>query len=115
MTESTTTGGRVWIDMTNSPHVLVLRPVIDEFRRRGWDVTVTAREFAQTLPLLERFSASAERSVMIGDGINDILLARNSGILSCSFLEGLTDRTILTQMNPDLCFGHFQELPRLFT
>lgn len=56
MTETTATGGRVWIDMTNSPHVLVLRPLIDEFRRRGWDVTVTAREFAQTLPLLERFS-----------------------------------------------------------
>ncbi len=56
MTEPTTTGGRVWIDMTNSPHVLVLRPIIDEFHRRGWDVTVTAREFAQTLPLLERFS-----------------------------------------------------------
>jgi predicted glycosyltransferase len=46
---------RLWIDMTNSPHVLVLRPIIDEFRRRGWDVEVTAREFAQTLPLLERF------------------------------------------------------------
>lgn len=47
---------RLWIDMTNSPHVLVLRPVIDEFRRRGWEVEVTAREFAQTVPLLERFS-----------------------------------------------------------
>ena len=46
---------RLWIDMTNSPHVLVLRPIIDEFVRRGWDVEVTAREFAQTLPLLERF------------------------------------------------------------
>lgn len=46
---------RLWVDMTNSPHVLVLRPIIDEFRRRGWDVDVTAREFAQTLPLLERF------------------------------------------------------------
>lgn len=47
--------GRLWIDMTNSPHVLVLRPIIDEFRRRGWEVEVTAREYAQTLPLLERF------------------------------------------------------------
>ena len=46
---------RLWVDMTNSPHVLVLRPIIDEFRRRGWDVDVTAREFAQTVPLLERF------------------------------------------------------------
>jgi predicted glycosyltransferase len=40
--------------MTNSPHVLVLQPIIEEFERRGWDVDVTAREFAQTLPLLER-------------------------------------------------------------
>ncbi|MDA3937235.1 MAG: DUF354 domain-containing protein [Actinomycetota bacterium] len=41
--------------MTNSPHVLVLRPIIDEFRVRDWEVVVTAREFAQTLPLLDRF------------------------------------------------------------
>jgi predicted glycosyltransferase len=46
---------RLWIDMTNSPHVLVLRPIIAEFERRGWEVTITAREFAQTIPLLERF------------------------------------------------------------
>jgi len=47
--------GRVWVDMTNSPHVLVLRPVLAELERRGWEVVVTAREFAQTLPLLDRF------------------------------------------------------------
>jgi len=52
---------------------------------------------------------------MIGDGINDILLARNSGIMSCAFLAGLTDRTILTGMNPDFRFEHFRELPLLFT
>ncbi|HWK29020.1 MAG TPA: DUF354 domain-containing protein [Solirubrobacter sp.] len=46
---------RVWIDLTNSPHVLVMRPVIDELRARGADVLVTARDFAQTLGLLERF------------------------------------------------------------
>ena len=46
---------RVWVDLTNSPHVLVMRPVIDVLRRRGAEVEVTARDFAQTLGLLERF------------------------------------------------------------
>ncbi|WP_320668485.1 DUF354 domain-containing protein [Patulibacter defluvii] len=46
---------RVWIDLTNSPHVLVLRPVIDELRRRGHRVDVTARDFAQTLGLCDRY------------------------------------------------------------
>jgi predicted glycosyltransferase len=45
----------VWIDLTNSPHVLVMRPVIDVLQRRGATVHVTARDFAQTLGLLERF------------------------------------------------------------
>jgi hypothetical protein len=44
----------VWIDLTNSPHVLVLRPVIEELQRRGHHVEVTARDFAQTLELCER-------------------------------------------------------------
>jgi uncharacterized protein len=46
---------KVWIDLTNSPHVLVMRPVIDVLRARGDEVQVTARDFAQTLGLLERF------------------------------------------------------------
>ncbi len=46
---------RVWVDLTNSPHVLVLRPVIRELERRGASVEVTARDFAQTFGLLERF------------------------------------------------------------
>jgi uncharacterized protein len=46
---------RVWIDLTNSPHVLVMRPVIDLLERDGHEVRVTARDFAQTLGLLRRF------------------------------------------------------------
>jgi uncharacterized protein len=46
---------RIWIDLTNSPHVLVMRPVISELRRRGHEVEVTARDYAQTLGLCERF------------------------------------------------------------
>jgi uncharacterized protein len=46
---------RVWIDLTNSPHVLVLRPVIERLRAAGHEVRVTARDYAQTLALCERF------------------------------------------------------------
>lgn len=45
----------VWVDITNSPHVIIFRPLIARLRARGHDVTVTARDFAQTLGLLERF------------------------------------------------------------
>ena len=44
---------RVWIDMTNSPHVVFFRPLVRLLQARGHDVTITARDFAQTLELLE--------------------------------------------------------------
>jgi predicted glycosyltransferase len=47
---------RVWVDLTNSPHVLVLAPVIRRLEAAGHTVDVTARDFAQTLGLCERFN-----------------------------------------------------------
>src|SRR5438105_2566678 len=44
---------RIWIDMTAPAHVLVFRPVIERLRAGGHDVAVTARDYAQTLDLLE--------------------------------------------------------------
>jgi predicted glycosyltransferase len=44
---------RVWIDLTNSPHVVIFKPLIERMQARGWEVSVTARTFAQTLELLE--------------------------------------------------------------
>ena len=46
---------RVWVDLTNSPHVLVMRPVVAALEADGHEVEVTARDFAQTLGLLRRF------------------------------------------------------------
>lgn len=46
---------RIWVDITNSPHVVIFRPLIARLRARGHQVTVTARDFAQTLGMLERF------------------------------------------------------------
>jgi predicted glycosyltransferase len=47
---------RVWVDLTNSPHVLVMRPLIEAMREDGHEVEVTARDFAQTIQLLDRFA-----------------------------------------------------------
>ena len=51
---------RIWVDLTNSPHVLVLRPIVDVLRARGADVRVTARDFAQTVELAERLGLDCE-------------------------------------------------------
>ena len=46
---------RVWIDVTNSPHAVIFRPLIARMRARGHEVTVTSREVAQAVGLLDRF------------------------------------------------------------
>ena len=51
---------RVWVDLTNSPHVLVLAPVIERLRTAGHEVDVTARDFAQTVELSERHGLGAQ-------------------------------------------------------
>ncbi|HEY8192512.1 MAG TPA: DUF354 domain-containing protein [Gaiellaceae bacterium] len=51
---------RVWVDITAPAHVLVFRPLIRLLRERGDEVEVTARDYAQTLELLELHGIEAE-------------------------------------------------------
>jgi predicted glycosyltransferase len=44
---------RIWIDLANSPHVPFFRPLANEFTRRGHDLVVSTRQFAETVPLAE--------------------------------------------------------------
>jgi len=44
---------RVWIDISNSPQVLFFRPLIALLEQREHDVSVTTRDYAQTLELLQ--------------------------------------------------------------
>src|SRR5436190_23242387 len=46
--------------MTASAHVLVFRPLIRILRERGDEVEITARDYAQTLELLELHGLEAE-------------------------------------------------------
>jgi predicted glycosyltransferase len=45
---------RVWVDCTAAAHPLVLRPLIERLEGRGHEVVVTAREYGQTLGILDR-------------------------------------------------------------
>lgn len=90
---------RAWIDLTNSPHVLVLRPVIERLKARGWDVQVTARDFAQTLGLLERFGIEHE---VIGHHRGGGRLAKASGLVSRS----LALRSWAADRGFDVAIGH---------
>jgi uncharacterized protein len=72
---------RVWIDLTNSPHVLVMRPLIEAMRHDGHEVEVTARDFAQTLELCERLGVE---HTAIGSHAGEGLGAKARGLASRS-------------------------------
>jgi predicted glycosyltransferase len=72
---------RVWIDLTNSPHVLVMRPVIECLRADGHEVRVTARDFAQTIELCERWGIA---HTAIGHHRGERLAAKAAGLASRS-------------------------------
>ena len=42
---------RIWIDLANSPHVPFFAALVPEFKQRGHQIEVTARDYAQTVEL----------------------------------------------------------------
>ena len=46
----------IWIDIENLPNVLFFEPIINELKRRGHNVLVTARNYGQIFDLLEIYS-----------------------------------------------------------
>jgi uncharacterized protein len=72
---------RIWFDMTAPAHPLVFRPVIARLRAAGHEVSVTARDYAQTLPLLERM------------GMPHAAVGRHGGASRARKLAALASRT----------------------
>jgi phosphoglycolate phosphatase-like HAD superfamily hydrolase len=66
------------------------------------------------IPLLERVHAVYNDTVVVGDGVNDIMLAKNAGVLSCALLNGLTRRDILLALDPDYACEGLRELIKIF-
>ena len=90
---------RVWIDLTNSPHPLVMRPIAERLRADGHEVSVTARDFAQTVELAHRL------------GLDPTVIGRHRGGRVASKARGLASRSfaLARWARPrrfDLALGH---------
>src|SRR5215208_1439386 len=44
---------RLWIDLANSPHVPFFKALAGKFKDQGHEIEITAREFAETIPLAQ--------------------------------------------------------------
>ena len=73
---------RVWFDITAPAHPLVFRPIIERMRQAGHEIHVTARDYAQTLELLD------------SHGIAYVALGRHGGSSRVGKLAALIGRTV---------------------
>ncbi len=90
---------KIWIDLENSPHVPFSYPIIKELENRGYQVVVTARDYAQVYGLADIFNIKCKR------------IGRHYGKNKILKVAGLLIRTLqlmpffLTE-KPDLAFSH---------
>ena len=64
--------------------------------------------------ILNKYGTAKEKTVIIGDGVNDIVVAKESGILSCAYLNGLGKRQDLLNLDADYYIENLLEVNTLF-
>ena len=90
---------RIWIDLANSPHVPFFRILVNEFIARGHEVEITAREFAETVPLAR---AAGLAPIVIGAHGGRELTAKAGNL----FQRAWALRTWASERSFDLAVSH---------
>lgn len=90
---------RIWVDCTAAAHPLVLRPLIERFEAAGHEVFVTAREYGQTVGILERL------------GIEHTVVGEHGGASKLSKARALGGRSarlarLVWRRRPQLALAH---------
>lgn len=73
---------RIWIDVTNSPHVNVLMPIYKHLQAQGHELIITARDFSETIPMLRQ------------NGIEPIVIGNHKGKNRLKKIGGLVGRYV---------------------
>jgi len=89
----------VWVDCTAAAHPLVLRPLIERLEAQGHEVFITAREYGQTVGILERL------------GMPYTVVGEHGGASKFGKVRALGGRSarlarLVWQRQPDLAIGH---------
>jgi len=74
---------RIWIDITNSPHVLFFEPLIKTLKKEGVEFLITARPYQQTVELLKQKKIDHK---IIGKHYGKNKFRKASGLFFRSFL-----------------------------
>jgi predicted glycosyltransferase len=90
---------KVWVDCTAAAHPLVLRPIVERLEARGDEVFVTAREYGQTLGVLDRL------------GIPYTAVGRHAGASTLGKATAVAGRSaglarLVWGRRPDLAIAH---------
>lgn len=80
---------KIWIDIENTPHAMIFRPIIGALQHRGHDVFVTAKDVGQTLGMLDLFGISY---TVIGGGIKQKKIQKAGGVLQRSITLAFATR-----------------------
>ena len=91
---------KIWVDCTAAAHPLVLRPIIERLEERGDEVFITAREYGQTVGILDRLGM---HYTVVGEhgGASRLGKARALGVA----LAG-ADQGGLGRRAPELALAH---------
>jgi uncharacterized protein len=90
---------RIWIDLDNSPHVPFFLPIIAELKRKGYEVTITARDAYQVRELVEFYQVPCK---IIGRhyGKNKVLKILGACVRAAELLASMIWR------RPDIGVSH---------
>jgi uncharacterized protein len=89
----------IWVDCTAAAHPLVLKPIVERLEAEGHEIFVTAREYGQTLGVLDRLGISYES------------VGRHAGASSLRKGGALVGRSaaltrLVWKRRPDLALAH---------
>jgi hypothetical protein len=70
---------KIWIDLENTPHAMVFKPIVRRLMEEGHEVFITAKDVGQTLGLLQIFGMEY---IVVGGGVASGTIRKIGAVLS---------------------------------